>query len=84
MVYINSEGNFNDNTFFIDLLLFRLPHQFSLYIIENNGKRMLIEILKKGKEWAIGELNPGSQAFTDMDILNYFVCPWVNYKTCAC
>jgi glyoxylase-like metal-dependent hydrolase (beta-lactamase superfamily II) len=43
MVYIDSEGKFNDNTFFIDGMLFRLPHQLSLYIIENNGTRMLID-----------------------------------------
>jgi len=35
MVYIDSEGKFNDNTFFIDAMLFRLPHQLYLKSLEN-------------------------------------------------
>jgi len=43
MGFINSDGKFNDNTFFIDALLFRLPHQLSLYIIENENMRVMID-----------------------------------------
>jgi len=167
MVFINSDGKFNENTYLIDAELYRMKSNLATYIIENGNMRIMIDTpselmarrfvkkikefglfpvhkiilthshfdhiqgvgklkklmqetkievlaserainnlknpdklnkdfgynvnpidnvtpLKKGKEWAIGDLNPGSQAFTDMDILNYFVSPWVNYKTCAC
>ena len=43
MVYIDTEGKFNDNTYLIDAMLFRLPHQLSLYVIENKEERMLID-----------------------------------------
>ena len=43
MVFINSEGKFNDNTYLIDDMIFRLPGQLSLYIIENKGMRMMID-----------------------------------------
>ena len=60
MVFIEIEGKVNDNTFLIDALLYRLPHQMSLYVIENNDERMLIDtggslaaskIFKKLKEF---------------------------------
>jgi len=59
MVFINAEGKINDNTYLIDGMLFRLPGQLSIYIIENNGERMMIDtssplnarkIVKKMKE----------------------------------
>jgi len=43
MVYIDKEGKVNDNTYLVDAMLFRMPHQMSLYIIENKGERMLID-----------------------------------------
>ena len=43
MVYIDIEGKINDNTYLIDAMLFRLPHQMSLYVIENKDERMLID-----------------------------------------
>ena len=43
MVYIDSEGKVNDNTYLIDAMLYRLPHQMSIYVIENNGMRLLID-----------------------------------------
>ena len=43
MVFINSEGKFNDNSYLIDDMIFRLPGQLSLYIIENKGMRMMID-----------------------------------------
>ena len=43
MVYIESEGKFDENSYLIDGMLFRLPHQLSLYLIENNGTRMLLD-----------------------------------------
>ena len=43
MVYIDSEGKFNENSYHIDGLIFRLPHQLSLYVVENNGMRMMID-----------------------------------------
>ncbi|TFG14375.1 MAG: MBL fold metallo-hydrolase, partial [Promethearchaeota archaeon] len=44
MVFLNSEGRFNDNSFLIDGLVFRLPGQLSLYVIENKGERMMIDV----------------------------------------
>ena len=44
MVFLNSEGRFNDNSYLIDGLIFRLPGQLSLYVIENKGERMMIDV----------------------------------------
>jgi glyoxylase-like metal-dependent hydrolase (beta-lactamase superfamily II) len=44
MVFLNSEGKFNDNSYLIDGLVFRLPGQLSLYVIENKGMRMMIDV----------------------------------------
>ncbi|MEJ2293676.1 MAG: MBL fold metallo-hydrolase, partial [Candidatus Lokiarchaeota archaeon] len=44
MVFLNSEGRFNDNSYLIDGLIFRLPGQLSLYIVENQGMRMMIDV----------------------------------------
>ena len=43
MVYIYKEGKFNDNSFLIDGFLFGGPGSLALYVIENNGTRMLID-----------------------------------------
>jgi len=37
MVFINSEGKFNDNSYLIDAELYRLKGTLSLYVVENNG-----------------------------------------------
>ncbi len=50
MVFLNSEGKFNDNSYLIDGMVFRLPGQLSLYVIENKGMRMMIDI---GDELAV-------------------------------
>ncbi|MFX1340424.1 MAG: MBL fold metallo-hydrolase [Promethearchaeota archaeon] len=44
MVFLNSEGKFNDNSYLIDDMIFRLPGQLALYVIENEGMRMLIDV----------------------------------------
>ncbi|MFX1274510.1 MAG: MBL fold metallo-hydrolase [Promethearchaeota archaeon] len=43
MVFINSDGKFNDNTYLIDGLLFGLNGTMSVYVIENDGLRMMID-----------------------------------------
>ncbi|MBD3214859.1 MAG: MBL fold metallo-hydrolase [Candidatus Lokiarchaeota archaeon] len=43
MVFINEEGKFNKNSYLIDGLIFRLPKQLSVYIIENGGERLMID-----------------------------------------
>ncbi len=43
LVFINSEGKFNDNTYLIDSLFFRLEGHLALYVIENDGVRMMID-----------------------------------------
>ncbi len=62
MVFINSEGKFNDNGYLIDGLIFRLPKNLAVYVIENNGMRMMIDtgvqlsarkIIKKLKEFGL-------------------------------
>ncbi len=44
IVFINSEGKFNDNSYLIDDMIFRLPGQLSVYIIENKGMRVMIDV----------------------------------------
>jgi glyoxylase-like metal-dependent hydrolase (beta-lactamase superfamily II) len=43
MVFINSDGKFNENSYLIDDMIFRLPGQLSLYVVENEGERMMID-----------------------------------------
>ena len=44
MVYICEEGKFNENTYLIDANFMRLPHKLSLYVVEHDGIRMLIDV----------------------------------------
>ncbi len=62
MVFINSEGKFNDNSYLIDGQLFRMNGTMAIYIIENNGMRMMFDtsaelaarkIVKKLKEFEL-------------------------------
>ena len=62
MVFINSEGHFNENTYLIDGLLFRMKGFMAVYVIENKGMRLMIdtssslmarEIMKKIKEFGL-------------------------------
>ncbi len=43
MVFIYEEGKFNDNSFLVDGVLFGAPGSLALYVIENNGSRILID-----------------------------------------
>jgi glyoxylase-like metal-dependent hydrolase (beta-lactamase superfamily II) len=43
LVFIYKEGKFNDNSFLIDGFLFGTRGSLALYVIENNGTRMLID-----------------------------------------
>lgn len=43
MVFINEEGKFNDNSYLLDGFIFRLPKQLGIYVIENNGVRMMLD-----------------------------------------
>ncbi|MFX0006727.1 MAG: MBL fold metallo-hydrolase [Promethearchaeota archaeon] len=47
MVYINKEGKINENTWLIDGFLFGGKGNLSIYIIENNGTRMMIDASEK-------------------------------------
>jgi glyoxylase-like metal-dependent hydrolase (beta-lactamase superfamily II) len=62
MVHINTDGKFNDNSYLIDGLMFSLPGNNTVYIIENEGERLMIDtstplqsrkIIKKMKEFGI-------------------------------
>ncbi len=62
MVFINSEGKFNENTYLIDGQLFKMKGNMAVYVIENNGMRMMIDtssaimarkIMKKIKEFGL-------------------------------
>ena len=44
IVIINSEGKFDDNYYLIDGMLMGLPKLLSIYIIENNGLRLMIDV----------------------------------------
>jgi len=43
LVFIYEEGKFNDNSFLVDGVLFGAPGSLALYVIENNGSRILID-----------------------------------------
>lgn len=43
MVFINKEGKFNENTHLFDGKIFNTPGVLSVYIIENDGMRMMID-----------------------------------------
>jgi glyoxylase-like metal-dependent hydrolase (beta-lactamase superfamily II) len=47
MVFINKEGKFNENTWLIDGYLFGGKGSLSLYVIENQGTRMMIDASEK-------------------------------------
>ncbi|TFF98435.1 MAG: MBL fold metallo-hydrolase [Promethearchaeota archaeon] len=60
MGQINDEGKFNENTYLIDGMLFRLSGTIAIYVIENGGERMMFDtseplsarkIIKKLKEY---------------------------------
>lgn len=47
LVFIYQEGKFNDNSFLIDGYLYGNRRTLSIYLIENEGKRMLIDTFTK-------------------------------------
>ena len=47
LVFINKEGKFNENTWLIDGYLFGAKGNLSIYIIENNGIRIMIDASEK-------------------------------------
>jgi len=44
IVFINSEGKFNDNSYLLDGMLMNLQKFLSVYIIESKGERLMIEV----------------------------------------
>jgi len=44
MAHISEEGKFNENTYLIDANFLKLPKALSLYVIEHDGDRMLIDV----------------------------------------
>ena len=62
MVFIKSEGKFNENTYLFDGRAMNIPNFLSVYIIENNDMRLMVDtpqeqfvrkFLKKIKEFGI-------------------------------
>ena len=62
MTHINSEGKFNDNSYLIDGIVLGLPKFLGIYIVENDGMRVMIDvgealksrkIVKKLKEFGL-------------------------------
>ncbi|MBD3253500.1 MAG: MBL fold metallo-hydrolase [Candidatus Lokiarchaeota archaeon] len=62
MVFVSSEGKFNDNSYLVDGMIFRLQGQLSLYVIENEGERVMIDagvklsarkVVKKLQNWGL-------------------------------
>ncbi len=43
MVIINTEGKFNENTYLIDAELYKLKGSLAIYVIENNGMRVMVD-----------------------------------------
>ena len=71
MVFINSEGKFNENTHLIDGQLFKMKGNMAIYVIENKGIRMMID---SGEDLAarkvVKKLNSGTQLL-NFDKQNY-------------
>lgn len=44
MSHFNKEGKFNENSYLIDAEFMKLKGTFSLYLLENDGMRMLIDV----------------------------------------
>ncbi|MFW9879903.1 MAG: MBL fold metallo-hydrolase, partial [Candidatus Thorarchaeota archaeon] len=62
MVHIRNDGKFNDNTYLIDGTLFSFEGNMAVFVIENEGERIMIDtstslqtrkIIKKLKELGI-------------------------------
>lgn len=49
MVIINSEGKFGNNYYLIDGMTMGLPKFLSIYVIENNGMRLMIDVGEASK-----------------------------------
>ena len=43
MVHVKTEGKINENTYLIDGQLFRLEGTLAIFVIENNGEKMMID-----------------------------------------
>ncbi len=43
MVHVNIEGKFNDNTYLLDGELYKLKGSLAIYVIENEGMRVMID-----------------------------------------
>jgi len=43
MVFINTEGKFNENTYLIDAELYKLKNSLAIYVIENKGMRVMVD-----------------------------------------
>jgi glyoxylase-like metal-dependent hydrolase (beta-lactamase superfamily II) len=48
-VIINSEGRINDNYYLVDGMLMGIPNFLAIYAIENNGKRLMIDVGEASK-----------------------------------
>ena len=44
IVFISNEGKFNDNSYLLDGMVMNLQKFLSVYIIESNGERLMIEV----------------------------------------
>jgi glyoxylase-like metal-dependent hydrolase (beta-lactamase superfamily II) len=43
MVFINSDGKFNDNSYLLDGELYRMKGNLAIYVVENEGMRVMID-----------------------------------------
>jgi glyoxylase-like metal-dependent hydrolase (beta-lactamase superfamily II) len=48
MVFIKSEGKFNNNTYLIDSQMFGMKGNATIYIIENKDSRLMIDTTTPG------------------------------------
>ena len=68
LVFIYKEGKFNDNSFLIDGYLFKAPGSLALYVIENNGIRMLIDTSSADNAGLIIGLETGLDVYHIIDL----------------
>jgi len=43
MVFIDKDGKINENTYIFDGKYMNIPHFISIYIIENDGEKLMID-----------------------------------------
>lgn len=69
MVLINSEGKIDDSCYLIDGMVLGLRKFLAIYVIENNGERLMIDVGEALKARKVVKKNQGYGAFSYSQII---------------